>query len=414
MRIAPRSPASVSRRDRAKSPVFPAPSHATSGRDVPTDQAVSYDGAVRSCGSRAEVAGSTPRRFDSTGEAARELIGVTRGTAQLWRAYRGGLSPALRERVMVAVSRANACAGCTQVHQRWALRAGVSDAELDALGLGELARLGARDRAAVVFAVERAQQRFVGSPSPEVAAAAGEHLSPGELDEVDAIARAMTFANLTVSTIVGPRVARRHGDSHPIFARVWARVAPLVGSDEQRSELLGGLRGRVLEVGAGEGRNFAYYPAGVSKVVAVEPERYLRQMASEAAIPAPVAVQVLDGKAEALPAGDDSCDAVVTSLVLCSVPDQRVALGELRRVLVVGGELRFFEHVVAHNALVAGAQRWLDRTGIWPRLGAGCHLSRDTVGAIESAGFAVEALRRIPSGPGPLGIPFVLGRARLP
>lgn len=374
---------------------------------------MSYDGAVRICGSRADLTGSTPRRFDSAGEAARELIGVARGTVRLVRAYRGGLSPALRERVMVAVSQANACAGCTQVHQRWALRAGVSDVELEALGLGELARLDARDRAAVVFAVERAQQRFAGSPSPGVAAAAGEHFCSRELDEVDAIARAMTFANLCVSTIVGRRVARRDGDSHPIFARVWARVASLVGSDEQRGELLVGLRGRVLEVGAGEGRNFGYYPAGVSEVVAVEPERYLRRMASEAAVRAPVAVAVLDGKAEALPVGDGSCDAVVTSLVLCSVPDQRVALGELRRVLVAGGELRFFEHVVAHNALVAGAQRWLDRTGIWPRLGAGCHLSRDTVRAIESAGFAVEALRRIPSGPGPFGIPFVLGRARL-
>lgn len=378
----------------------------------PDGQAVAYDCAVRTCGSRADQAGSPPR-FDSPGEAARELIGVARGTVGLWRAYRGGLSPALRERVMVSVSQANACAGCTQVHQRWALRAGVSDAELEALGLGDLARLDARDRAAVVFAVERAQHRFAGSPAPEVARGAGEHLSSRELEEVEAIARAMTFANLSVSTIVGRRPVCRDGASHPIFARVWARVASLVGSDEQRSELLGGLRGRVLEVGAGEGRNFAHYPVGVSEVVAVEPERYLRRMASEAAVRAPVAVQVLDSKAEALPVGDASCDAAVTSLVLCSVADQRVALGELRRVLAAGGELRFYEHVVAHNALVAGGQRWLDRTGIWPRLGAGCHLSRDTVRAIESAGFAVETLRRFPSGPGPLGIPFVLGRARL-
>lgn len=373
---------------------------------------MAYDGAVRTRGSRADLAGSVPR-FDSRGEATRELIGVARGAVRLWRAYRGGLSPALRERVMVAVSQANDCAGCTQVHQRWALRAGVSDAELEALGLGDLARLDARDRAAVVFAVERAQQRFAGSPAPEVARAAGEHLSCCELEEVEAIARAMTFANLSVSTIVGRRAVCRDGASHPIFARVWARVASLVGSDEQRSEMLSGLRGRVLEVGAGEGRNFAHYPAGVSEVVAVEPERYLRRMARGAAVRAPVAVQVLDGRAEALPVGDASSDAAVTSLVLCSVPDQRVALAELRRVLVAGGELRFYEHVVARNALVAGGQRWLDRTGIWPRLGAGCHLSRDTVRAIEAAGFAVEALRRFPSGPGPLGIPFVLGRARL-
>jgi len=94
------------------------------------------------------------------------------------------------------------------------------------------------------------------------------------------------------------------------------------------------------------------------------------------------------------------------------VSDQRTVLAELHRVLVPGGELRFFEHVVAERSVGQAVQRSLDRTGIWPQLGAGCHLARDTVGAIAAAGFVVERVKRFSSGPGSLGIPFVLGSAR--
>jgi ubiquinone/menaquinone biosynthesis C-methylase UbiE len=201
---------------------------------------------------------------------------------------------------------------------------------------------------------------------------------------------------------------------HPLFARFWSRMSGRVGSRRERTELLAGLRGRVLEVGAGDGRNFSYYPTGVTEVLAIEPEPYLRDLASTAAERAPVPVTVTDGVAEKVPRDDATFDAVVTSLVLCSVPDQQTALAELRRVLVPGGELRFFEHVVAERSKLGRTlQSGLDDTGIWPHLGAGCHLARDTVAAIAAAGFTVEQLRRINSGPTGLGIPFVLGSARL-
>ena len=119
------------------------------------------------------------------------------------------LDPMLRERIMVAVSRVNACAGCTMVHERWALRAGVSTAELEAIGLGDLARLDDRSRAAVVYATALAANRFRGTADRELIALARRHLTAAELRAVEAVARLMAAANLSASTLVRASRARR-------------------------------------------------------------------------------------------------------------------------------------------------------------------------------------------------------------
>ena len=184
---------------------------------------------------------------------------------------------------------------------------------------------------------------------------------------------------------------------HPLFARFYARVlAPNEGGDIRalREELLAGLRGRVVEVGSGPGGNFPHYPDTVTEVVAVEPEAYLREQALAAAAKAAIPITIVDGLADALPLEDASCDAAVACLVLCSVPDQARALAELRRVLVPGGELRFYEHVRGHGTRMVRWQRLADRT-FWPRLFGGCHTARDTVAAIGAAGFAVERRRDV-------------------
>jgi SAM-dependent methyltransferase len=201
---------------------------------------------------------------------------------------------------------------------------------------------------------------------------------------------------------------------HPVFARLYARASPGVerkGAAEHRAEMLAGIAGRVLELGAGNGLNFAHYPAAVAEVLAVEPEPYLRERATDAAAQAPVPITVVAGVADALPAGDGAFDAAVASLVLCTVPDQGAALAEIHRVLRPGGALHFYEHVVAGGRL-GTAQRWLDRSGVWPRLGGGCHGARDTAAAIEGAGFAIERCRRFDFPIGPVPVPHVIGVAR--
>jgi ubiquinone/menaquinone biosynthesis C-methylase UbiE len=205
---------------------------------------------------------------------------------------------------------------------------------------------------------------------------------------------------------------------HPIFARLYLRMTKSRmsrGEEEHRRRLLAGLSGRVIEVGAGNGLNFRFYPETVTEVLAVEPESTLRAAAVDAAREAPMRIEVMDGVSGKLPTADASFDAGVASLVMCSVPDQARALAELRRVIRPGGELRFYEHVVSERPFRARLQRIADAT-FWPRVGGGCHMSRDTTRAIEEAGFPIERHDRFPFRPGAPVPPLahVLGVARRP
>jgi len=193
-----------------------------------------------------------------------------------------------------------------------------------------------------------------------------------------------------------------------------AAISERRGADEHRRKLLGDLSGRVIELGAGTGSNFPYYPASVKQVVAVEPEDYLRKQAEQTAIMAPVSVSVLDAVADELPGEDGSYDAGVVAQVLCSVPNQNSALAELFRVIRVGGELRFYEHVMARKPLAARLQNLADAM-FWPRMFGGCHLTRETGAAIERAGFVIERSERFIFSPAPLlPLPYILGLARRP
>jgi SAM-dependent methyltransferase len=203
---------------------------------------------------------------------------------------------------------------------------------------------------------------------------------------------------------------------NPFFARVW----PVVATHEVeairalRRENLAGLSGRVLEVGAGIGTNFAHYPDSVDEVIAVEPEPRLAAQARAAAEAVPARIVVIGETAEAF-RGGESFDAVVCSLVLCSVRDPGDVLRRLYELLRPGGELRYLEHIASAGAR-GRFQRFVDAT-LWPRLFGNCHTHRDTERSILEAGFNVDTSRREFTLPAWAPMPvseLLLGRARRP
>ncbi|AFM18706.1 methylase involved in ubiquinone/menaquinone biosynthesis [Mycolicibacterium chubuense NBB4] len=180
---------------------------------------------------------------------------------------------------------------------------------------------------------------------------------------------------------------------NPFFARLWTVMSSREPEALRRlrAENLAGLTGRVLEVGAGTGTNFEFYPDTVTEVVAVEPERRLAALARDAAAAAQVPVTVDAGTVEQF---TDSAqfDAVVCSLVLCSIDDPEAVVRQLLSVLRPGGQLRYLEHVASAGTR-ARLQRVADAT-VWPRLFGNCHTHRHTEQTIVGAGFEVTDARR--------------------
>lgn len=203
---------------------------------------------------------------------------------------------------------------------------------------------------------------------------------------------------------------------NPFFARVWTVMSKHEPEalKRLRRENLAGLSGRVLEVGAGTGTNFEFYPDTVTEVVAVEPERRLAVLAQKAAAAATVPVTVSASTVESFSSGEPF-DAVVCSLVLCSVDEPEQVVQQLHSVLRPGGELRYLEHV-ASSGRRERLQKIADAT-IWPRIAGNCHTHRHTEETIVGAGFQVSGARREWTVPAWVPVPvseFAIGRAVKP
>jgi 2-polyprenyl-3-methyl-5-hydroxy-6-metoxy-1,4-benzoquinol methylase len=202
---------------------------------------------------------------------------------------------------------------------------------------------------------------------------------------------------------------------NPFFARLWTFLSrhETDAIRQLRRENLAGLSGRVLEVGAGTGTNFEFYPDTVTEVVAVEPERRLAELARQAAAAAPIPVTVsTDTVEQYMASGSELFDAVVCSLVLCSVEEPQSVLRELHSLLRPGGELRYLEHIASTGAR-ARLQKFADAT-FWPRMLGNCHTHRHTEQSIVGAGFAVSGARREWTMPAWVPLPvaeFAIGRA---
>lgn len=157
-----------------------------------------------------------------------------------------------------------------------------------------------------------------------------------------------------------------------------------------RRRVIGAAEGSVLEIGIGSGLNLPLYGSSVRSVIGLEPSAELLRMARPRATSAAVPVELLEASAEALPLERASVDTVVTTWTLCTIPDARASLAEVRRVLKPGGRLLFVEH---GRAPEPGVARWQDRLDpLWRRVAGGCHLNRRIDALIAGSGFTVEAM----------------------
>jgi ubiquinone/menaquinone biosynthesis C-methylase UbiE len=204
-----------------------------------------------------------------------------------------------------------------------------------------------------------------------------------------------------------------------IFARLYDRVlAPLeeAGLQAWRAELLAGLSGTVVEIGAGTGANLAHYPPAVDRLVLTEPEPAMLSQLRERLdrVPAGIDVTARRAAAASLPLADGEADVVVSTLVLCTVPAPGAVLAEARRVLRPGGRLVFLEQGAADDRPERlRRQRRFDL--VWPHIAGGCRLTRRTEAAIADAGFAVETITRESARKAPTVIrPMIRGTAVAP
>jgi SAM-dependent methyltransferase len=185
------------------------------------------------------------------------------------------------------------------------------------------------------------------------------------------------------------------------------------GLGQARAELLALARGRTLEIGAGTGANLPHLPRTLTNLVLVEPSQPMRARleahVARRRADLPDDAMVLAGSAADLPVESGTIDTLVSTLVLCSVPDLDAAAAELRRVIAPDGVLLVMEHVAGHGR-THRAQRVIDPA--WRVVARGCRLVRETRAALERAGFDTSGVRDWSLPGGGITGPALLGSAR--
>jgi ubiquinone/menaquinone biosynthesis C-methylase UbiE len=168
---------------------------------------------------------------------------------------------------------------------------------------------------------------------------------------------------------------------------------------ERKQQLFADLSGTVVEIGPGNGANFRYYPPGID-LIAIEPNPHMHRRLHRSADRYRVSMQLQTVSGEGLEQQDDSVDAVVGTLVMCTIPDPRHALQEVLRVLKPGGQYFFIEHVAAEpGTALRKIQEWIH--GPWCWLFEGCHTNRCTAELLKDSGFADLQLEYFQAGATP-------------
>src|SRR2546422_1046745 len=183
--------------------------------------------------------------------------------------------------------------------------------------------------------------------------------------------------------------------------RIWEKLAPkydkLIKFPERwlfaggRDWVCSQATGNVLEIAVGTGRNFEHYPANVH-LTGIDLSQSMIAIAKRTAKRLGRQADLRVGDAQALEFSSDTFDTVVCTLSLCSVPDDRKAVGEAKRVLRPGGRFLLLEHVASPRGAVRAVQRIVDPFTV--RL-EGDHLIREPLVHLREEGFEIERLERL-------------------
>ena len=188
-------------------------------------------------------------------------------------------------------------------------------------------------------------------------------------------------------------------------------VGEKTGFERWRRKVVGQASGSVLELGAGTGLNLKHYPAGLERLVLVEPDFHKAKLLAEKQAPAGVDVEIVRAPGEMLPFDDGTFDMVIETLVLCTVADPEATAAEIRRVLKPDGRFLFMEHVRSDGPRLGPWQDRMEKT--WMKIADGCHCNRRTVPMLRASGFEVEVTAEQDKFPmPPVARPIVSGVAR--
>ena len=177
---------------------------------------------------------------------------------------------------------------------------------------------------------------------------------------------------------------------------------------DHKQQLFADLEGTVVEIGPGTGVNVPYLPKGL-RWIGLEPNPHMHSYIREQLEGRDLDATLRTDPAQDTGLPDDHVDAVISTLVLCSVPDVGDTLAELRRILRPGGRLLFIEHVAAeaHTPLC-----WFQHgiRPLWKAVADGCHPDRDTGARLRQAGFSTVGFERFNIGVPPVS-PHIVGTA---
>jgi len=186
--------------------------------------------------------------------------------------------------------------------------------------------------------------------------------------------------------------------------RVWNKRAPMYDRSmafmerllfgDGRAWVCSQASGEVLEVAVGTGRNLPYYPQGV-RLSGLDLSEEMLTVARQRAATLSREVGLQQGDAQALPFSDGAFDTVVCAFALCSIPDDRRAVAEMKRVLRPGGRLLLIDHVPSTTQLWRGIQWLLEQVTL--RL-EGEHLLRRPFEHVRAEGFEIERVERFMAG----------------